>query len=52
MAARGQGFARWCTGLPGGGVGHAQLATFEPALAGDLPSVLRRGWEDRLDDLR
>ena len=25
---------------------------FETALTGDLPTVLRRGWEDRLDDLR
>ncbi|MDP2773598.1 MAG: aminopeptidase N [Nocardioides sp.] len=28
-----------------------QVADLEAALAGDLPSVLRRGWEDRLDDL-
>jgi len=28
-----------------------QVADLEQALAGDLPSVLRRGWEDRLDDL-
>ncbi|GEP37751.1 aminopeptidase [Nocardioides psychrotolerans] len=29
-----------------------QVADLEQALAGDLPSVLRRGWEDKLDDLR
>ncbi|UGB43987.1 ERAP1-like C-terminal domain-containing protein [Nocardioides sp. cx-173] len=28
-----------------------QVAELETALAGDLPTVLRRGWEDRLDDL-
>ena len=30
----------------------ADVAALEEALAGDLPTVLRRHWEDRLDDLR
>jgi aminopeptidase N len=30
----------------------AQLALLDEALAGDLPTVLRRQWEDWRDDLR
>ena len=30
----------------------AQVGELEQALSGDVPTVLRRAWEDRLDDLR
>ena len=30
----------------------AQVGEVEAALTGDVPAVLRRQWEDRLDDLR
>jgi len=33
-------------------LGEADVAAVEAALAGDVPTVLRREWEDSLDDLR
>jgi aminopeptidase N len=33
-------------------LGEAEIAQVEAALAGDVPTVLRREWEDRLGDLR
>ncbi len=53
LAARGQAFAQEVhRAFPSVPLSDEQLKLFEAALAGDLPSVLRRGWEDRLDDLR
>jgi aminopeptidase N len=53
LAERGQAFAQEVhRAFPSVALDDDQLALFETALAGDLPSVLRRGWEDRLDDLR
>ena len=52
LAARGQAFAQEVhRAFPAVALNEEQLALFETALAGDLPSVLRRGWEDRWDDL-
>ncbi|MFL6003191.1 MAG: aminopeptidase N [Nocardioides sp.] len=52
-AARGQAYSlivgRAFPNIP---LGAADLAALEDALAGDVPTVLRRQWEDRLDDLR
>ena len=52
LARRGQAFAQEVArAFPALALSDEQLALFETALAGDLPTVLRRGWEDRLDDL-
>jgi aminopeptidase N len=53
LARRGQAFAQEVhRAFPAVALSTDQVALFERALAGDLPSVLRRGWEDHLDDLR
>ncbi len=50
---RGQAFSqvvgRSCPAVP---LSHEQVGELERALTGDLPTVLRRQWEDWLDDLR
>ncbi len=52
LAARGQAFAQEVhRAFPAVALSDEQIAHFESALAGDLPSVLRRGWEDRWDDI-
>jgi aminopeptidase N len=52
LATRGQAFAQEVhRAFPAVALSLEQLALFDAALAGDLPTVLRRGWEDRLDDL-
>jgi len=52
-ARRGQAFARTVgRAFPAVPLGADQVAAFEEALAGDVPPVLARVWEDRLDDLR
>ena len=51
-AARGQAFAQVvgrC--FPTFALSSAQRALLRTALAGDVPTVLRRQWDDRLDDL-
>ncbi|HEU4811580.1 MAG TPA: aminopeptidase N [Nocardioides sp.] len=51
-AARGQAFAQVVgRAFPALGLTDAQVARFRAALDGDLPTVLRRQWEDRYDDL-
>jgi aminopeptidase N len=52
-AARGQGFAQ-VVGLvrPRLALTDTQVALLDEALAGDVPTVLRRKWEDWRDDLR
>ena len=53
LARRGQAFAQEVhRAFPQVALSAEQLRRFEDALQGDLPTVLRRGWEDRLDDLR
>ena len=53
LASRGQAFAQEVhRAFPRVALTDEQLRMFELALQGDLPTVLRRGWEDRLDDLR
>jgi aminopeptidase N len=53
LAERGQAFAQEVSrAFPAVALDQEQLRLFESALAGDLPSALRRGWEDHLDDLR
>ena len=53
LARRGQAFAQEVhRAFPALALTEEQVALLEHALAGDLPTVLRRGWEDRLDDLR
>ena len=53
LAARGQAFAQEVhRAFPEVSLSAEQLQMLERALDGDLPTVLRRGWEDRLDDLR
>ncbi len=53
LAARGQAFAQEVhRAFPAVALSAEQLKLFESALTRDLPSVLRRGWEDRWDDLR
>jgi aminopeptidase N len=53
VAQRGQAFAQEVhRAFPDVALSDEQLRMFERALEGDLPTVLRRGWEDRLDDLR
>jgi len=52
-ARRGQAFARTVgRAFPAVPLTPAQVADVEEALTGDVPPVLRRIWEDRLDDLR
>jgi aminopeptidase N len=51
-AERGQGFAQVVGRVrPGLALTDAQVALLDDALAGDLPTVLRRQWEDWRDDL-
>ncbi len=51
--ARGQAFSQLVgQAFPNIPLGEADLTALEAALAGDVPTVLRRKWEDRLDDLR
>ena len=53
LARRGQAFAQEVhRAFPALALSAEQVALLERALEGDLPTVLRRGWEDRLDDLR
>ena len=50
---RGQAFSQLVgRAFPAIPLGEPDVAALEAALAGDLPTVLRRKWEDRLDDLR
>jgi aminopeptidase N len=52
-AARGQAFAQVVgQRFPALALTTEQVAALETALEGDLPAVLRRQWDDRLDDLR
>lgn len=52
LAERGQAFAQdVARAFPAVALTGQQVALLETALAGDLPTVLRRGWEDHLDDL-
>ena len=37
-------------GFPRLALDAEQVATFERALRGDVPTLLRRAWEDELDD--
>ena len=51
LAARSSAFANvvgW--GFPRLALDAEQVATFERALRGDVPTLLRRAWEDELDD--
>jgi aminopeptidase N len=51
--ARGQAFSLLVgRAFPNIPLGEPDVAAVEAALAGDVPTVLRRKWEDRLDDLR
>ena len=53
LATRSSGFANvvgW--GFPRLALDAEQLETFERALQGDVPTLLRRAWEDELDDRR
>ncbi|MGH3307760.1 MAG: ERAP1-like C-terminal domain-containing protein, partial [Nocardioides sp.] len=51
--ARGQAFSQLVgKAFPNIPLGEPDVAEVEAALAGDVPTVLRREWEDRLDDLR
>ncbi|MEJ7831527.1 MAG: aminopeptidase N [Nocardioides sp.] len=53
LAERGQAFAQEVArAFPLVALTPVQVAALEAALERELPSVLRRGWEDRLDDLR
>jgi aminopeptidase N len=53
LAHRGQAFAQEVhRSFPDVALSEEQLRSLELALEGELPTVLRRGWEDRLDDLR
>jgi aminopeptidase N len=53
LARRGQAFAQEVhRAFPDVALSGDQLRMLERALEGDVPTVLRRGWEDRLDDLR
>ena len=42
----------WAEAFPNIPLGEPDVAAVESALAGDVPTVLRREWEDHLDDLR
>jgi aminopeptidase N len=53
LAARSSAFANvvgWA--FPGLALDADQVARFESALRGDVPTLLRRAWEDELDDRR
>ena len=51
--ARGQAFSQLVgRAFPAVRLAPSEVAALEQALQGDLPTVLRRAWEDRLDDLR
>ena len=53
LATRSSAFANvvgW--GFPRLALDAEQLETFERALQGDVPTLLRRAWEDELDDRR
>jgi aminopeptidase N len=51
-ARRGQGFSRTIGGVfPLHAVAEATRERLRTALEGDVPTVLRRAWNDRLDDL-
>ena len=53
LAARGQAFAQAVgNAFPAVPLTEAQLAQVESALDGDVPPILRRDWEDALDDRR
>ena len=50
-AARGPAFSQVVgMGFPAFHLDQTQLALLREALAGELPTVLRRHWEDALDD--
>jgi len=50
---RGPGFSQMVgDGFPRLSLDERQLASFEEALAGELPTVVRRAWQDRVDDAR
>jgi aminopeptidase N len=51
---RGQAFSQLVGrhAFPNIPLGEPDVAAVEAALAGDVPTVLRRAWEDHLDDLR
>ena len=52
-AARGQAYSQLVgRAFPNIPLGPSDVAALQDALAGDVPTVLRRQWEDRLDDLR
>ena len=52
-AARGQAYSQLVgDAFPNIPLGPDDVAALETALTGDVPTVLRRAWEDRLDDLR
>jgi aminopeptidase N len=52
-AARGQAFSQLVgRAFPAIPLVGADVVALERALEGDVPTVLRRSWEDRLDDLR
>jgi aminopeptidase N len=49
---RGQAFSRLVgASFPALALGADELALLDQALVGDLPTVLRRAWEDRRDDV-
>jgi aminopeptidase N len=51
--ARGQAFSQIVgRAFPNIPLGDPDVSALEEALEGDVPTVLRRSWEDRLDDLR
>ncbi len=52
-AARGPSFcARLGNAFPRVPLTDEQVGDLETALAGEVPAILRRDWEDALDDLR
>jgi aminopeptidase N len=53
-SARGQAFSQLVgdEGFPAIPLTDADITALEATLAGDVPTVLRREWEDHLDDLR
>ncbi|HYH34926.1 MAG TPA: aminopeptidase N [Nocardioides sp.] len=51
--SRGQAFSQLVSGaFPAVPLTDSHVDALEDALRGDVPTVLRRGWEDALDDLR
>ena len=52
--ARGQAFSQLVGrhAFPNIPLGQPDVAAVEAALGADVPTVLRREWEDQLDDLR